>query len=76
MTKVFWMEGCVPCAGTKRWLDSNGYKYEAVELKTIEDFRNHLEPLGYRSVPVVVNNDVSWQYADGLSKLKGMLVSE
>lgn len=57
---VYWMQGCGPCGQTKRWLEKEGVEFDAVELKTTEDFENLIHPMGYKQVPVVVAGEDHW----------------
>lgn len=73
VVKVFWTQGCQPCNRTKTWLTSKGIDFEAVELKTAEDFEQNVGSLGYKTVPVAVTEKGTWNFAHGLPKLKELL---
>ena len=73
MVQLYWTQNCAPCARTKQWLKSKGVEYDAVELKTAQDFEEKIGPLGFKSVPVAVTENGAWNFGEGLPKLKGLL---
>lgn len=71
--KIYWMDGCGPCAGVKRWLTGKGIDFTDHKIETMEDFQNTIGAMGYTQVPVVETSNGIWAYRDGLPKLKEML---
>ena len=73
MVRIYTTPGCSPCLRTKQWLTNQGIEFEAVELQTKEDFENTIGQLGYKTVPVAVTDNGTWNFGHGLPKLKELL---
>lgn len=76
MVKIYWTQGCAPCQRSKQWLTAKEIEFEAVELKTAEDFEANIGKYGFRTVPVVETEKGVWNFAEGLPKLKELLGGE
>lgn len=60
-TRIYTTPSCSQCSLTKRWLDSRGIDYEAVDLTQSPDDFAAVTALGYKAAPVVfVADDVHW----------------
>jgi glutaredoxin-like protein NrdH len=64
---VFTQPACQPCKAVKRWLDSRGITYRAVDVTESPEDLAAIKALGYNSVPVTVVNygdnetELHWQ---------------
>ncbi len=60
MIKLYSKRNCAQCTATKVELDSKGIQYETISL---DDTPEEIQPLvdkGFRSLPVVITDNDSW----------------
>lgn len=53
MIKIYSKSNCPNCVLTKSLLDRLGVKYEDVDVTVIDSAMNHIQELGYMTLPVL-----------------------